>query len=48
MKCSNCKYYVKSKTYGNGCACPKDKPCDIMRKAKGSKKYRDKRERKWK
>ena len=46
MKCSTCKFYVKSKAYGNGCAYRGNKPCDIERKRKSSKKYREKR--KWK
>ena len=32
MKCSNCKFYTKSKVYGNGCSCRGNKPCDIKRK----------------
>lgn len=46
MKCTSCKFYVKSKTYGNGCACRGAKPCDVERKQKISKKYKEKR--KWK
>lgn len=46
MKCSSCRFYIKSKTYGNGCACQGVKPCDVERKQKISKKYKEKR--KWK
>lgn len=31
MKCTGCKYYQKSKMYGNHCICQGTKPCDIAR-----------------
>lgn len=31
MKCTGCKYYQKSKVYGNHCICQGTKPCDIAR-----------------
>lgn len=31
MKCSGCKFYVKSKVYGNSCSCRGVKPCDLQR-----------------
>lgn len=49
MKCSGCKFYVKSRTYGNSCSCRGTKPCDVARiKAKrehGKKVERKRRER---
>ena len=31
MKCSSCKFYQKSKVYGNHCICQGVKSCDIDR-----------------
>lgn len=29
MKCSSCKFYQKSKMFGNHCICTGAKPCEI-------------------
>ena len=34
MKCSKCKFYIKSKTQGNHCGCMSNKPCDKERNKK--------------
>lgn len=31
MKCSKCKFYTRSKVYGNSCSCRGVKPCDVQR-----------------
>lgn len=51
MNCSKCRYYTRSKVYGNGCSCTNDiKPCELERKIKYDKarkaKRRDKKQ--WK
>ena len=45
MKCSNCKYYVRSKVYGNSCSCAGSKPCDTERRYKQKKVKSDKKRR---
>lgn len=45
MKCSSCRFYIKSKLQGNHCGCMGIKPCDTerkyeQRKAKLNKKSR--------
>ena len=32
MKCSGCKFYVKSKVIGNHCTCRGDKPCERIKR----------------
>ena len=41
MKCSGCKYYMRSKVFGNGCSCKGVKPCDKERRAKRRKHHDD-------
>lgn len=52
MKCSNCRFYIRSKVYGNSCSCRGLKPCEIERKEKydkARKARKDKRrDKKWK
>jgi hypothetical protein len=43
MKCSGCKFYKKSKVYGNHCICMGTKPCDVDRNNKISKHYKKER-----
>lgn len=38
MKCSTCKFYIKSKVYGNNCSCRNNKPCEIKRNINKRKK----------
>lgn len=44
MRCNKCKFYVKSKLFGNYCSCnAQKKPCELERK----QKYHLKRKRKY-
>ena len=38
MKCSQCRFYMRSKVYGNGCTCTGLKPCEVARKNKEHKR----------
>ena len=43
MKCSECRYWVKSKVYGNGCSCMfSERPCEKDRRDK-QRKQRNKK-----
>ena len=44
MKCTDCKFWTRSKTYGNSCSCRGEKPCE--RKHKEVRKKRDRLENK--
>ena len=44
MKCSECKFWTRSKCYGNSCTCRGEKPCE--KRHHESKKKRDHRENK--
>lgn len=49
MNCSKCRFYTRSKVYGNGCSCTGVRPCDIERKVKYDKARKAKRrDKKWK
>ena len=45
MKCSQCRFYVHSKMYGNGCTCTEFKPCEVARKNKEYKRKLKSKER---
>ena len=49
MKCSVCKFYQKSKVYGNHCICTGTKPCEVDRNNKKrehhKKEYRKRKEK---
>ena len=34
MKCTGCKFYQKSKMFGNHCICTGTKPCEVKRHKK--------------
>lgn len=38
MKCSSCRFYIKSKIQGNHCGCLGSKPCEAERKQDKKKK----------
>ena len=44
MHCTDCKFWTRSKTYGNSCSCRGEKPCEC--KHKEVRKKRDHRENK--
>lgn len=43
MKCSKCKYFVKTKLHGTACGCQGVKPCEIERKRNERNKVRNKK-----
>jgi hypothetical protein len=43
MKCSKCKYFVKTKLHGTTCGCQGVKPCEVERKRKEHNKVRNKK-----
>lgn len=49
MKCSDCKFWTRSKTYGNSCSCRGEKPCERKHKEVAKKKkerfYRENKKR---
>ena len=45
MKCSKCKYFVKTKLYSTTCGCQGVKPCEVERKRKERNKIRNKKKR---
>ena len=45
MKCSECKFWQKSKMYGNHCRCLGTKPCDVDR---NYKQYKARKKKRWK
>ena len=45
MKCSQCRFYMRSKVYGNGCTCTGLKPCEVARKNKEYKRKLKSKER---
>ena len=49
MRCSACKFWVKSQAYGNHCTCMGMRPCDRDRRDKRSehRKKHNKRNRKY-
>lgn len=46
MKCSDCKYWFNSKSYGQGCNCPGVRPCDIEKNNKKKKFQRQYKKKK--
>ena len=47
MKCSSCRFYQKSKVYGNHCICTGTKPCEVDRNNKKREHHkREERKRK--
>lgn len=48
MNCRKCRYYTRSKVYGNGCSCVNDiRPCDLEKRIQTNKKRRDKRNKRY-
>ena len=47
MKCSGCRFYLKSKINGNHCVCMGDKPCEMDYRTKKIKKLKHKKNEKW-
>ena len=43
MKCSECKFWQKSKMYGNHCLCFGTKPCEVDR---NDKQYKARKKKK--
>lgn len=41
MKCSDCRFYSRSKCYGNSCTCRGEKPCERKHKDVAKKKHRE-------
>jgi hypothetical protein len=41
MKCTDCKFWTRSKTYGNSCTCRVEKPCERKHKDVARKKKRE-------
>lgn len=47
MKCSKCRFFVKTKLYGTTCGCQGVKPCEVQKRADERKSLRDKKNRKY-